>query len=191
MTRKSLPLGRIFPWRWNWRWRFTDNQWRKAMWERSAPVIVAIAVLAALAGGGWGVIQSQSSAHSSALAAQYGKVAANYGSENHTLIQRIKLINDRHHTQSVQQNKDIEFALAVIAQYAKTIEQAQEDHTATLEEIAMLETEVSEVIKQLPAADAALEKFAATVLQQLQALQTCVQQQGLNCSSMVSSTPSS
>lgn len=147
---KSPSLRRVLPWRWNWRWRITDNQWRKAMWERSAPVIVAIALLVALAAGAWGVIQSQASAHSSALAATYGKVAVSYGAENHTLLQRIKLINHRHHMESVQQNKDIEFALAVIAQYAKAIQQAQQDHALTLNEIAALQKEVANVFLGIP-----------------------------------------
>lgn len=43
MTRTRAPLPRrLAPWHWNWRWRITDNGWRKAMWERSAPIIVAL-----------------------------------------------------------------------------------------------------------------------------------------------------
>lgn len=189
MTRSRSPLPRrLAPWHWNWRWRITDNQWRKAMWERSAPVIVAAAVLVMIVGGGFGVWGALSSAHSSALAAQYGKTAAAYGQENKTLLKKEQVINNRHHMETQQQNKDIEFALAVIASYAKEIEQAQQDHAATLDEIdalakqiAALQMQFNSIVGTLPAADAILTKFAVQVSADLNWIDSCLAKNDLGC----------
>lgn len=141
------------PWPWHWKWhrRVLLKEWRHAVWEKSSPVIVAVIILVAAS-----VVVNREiqTTHYSALAAQYGAQAARDDATIKRLTMEQITSSNRHHDQNVLSQSEIKAAEQIIID-------AQKDHAGTLNDIATLETEVSQVINGLPAADRELTLFAA------------------------------
>lgn len=135
-----------WPWKWQWQRRVFLKEWRHAVWEKSSPVILAIVVIVA---GAIVVNREIQTSH-------YAGLAANYGAQIQSLINRQNVLTAHHHQQNVLSQTEIMKA-------EKIIIDAQRDHAGTLNEIAVLEAEVSKVIEGLPAADTILTKFAISV----------------------------
>lgn len=133
-----------WPWKWQWHRRVFLKEWRHAVWEKSSPVIVAFVILTAA------VIVVNREIQTT----HYAGLAAQYGAQIKRLTQEQITSSNRHHNQNVLSQAEIKAAEQIIID-------AQKDHAGTLNEIAVLEMEVSQVIAGLPAADQELALFAA------------------------------
>lgn len=159
-------------------WRMADSTWRSRIWKRWSAIIVAavvvVAVVYSTAQNRSANTQATAAASSSAAAASSAKAAASFGATNKGLLKRSLIAQSNNHANTVKYQQEVTFLLMVIANEAQEIITAQADHAQTLDEIAALQKEVASVIGSLPAADAALEAFATKVLEDLNAIQSCL-----------------